>query len=423
MLSRHRRKDVPGAVARHHASVRSRFSLSDLASEAVAGILQRPARSALTSLGTILGVGAFIAVLGLTGTAAAQIDTRFNRLTATEVTVEDTGGRDADRVPLAFPKDADRKMAHVNGVEAAGVYWKVRLAPGESVHSSPVGDGNGAVSQTPVIAASSGVLSAAKPHFVQGRGYDTFHDAHNQSVAVIGSSTAARLGISTLRTQPALFIGDTAFTVIGIFDDTKRMPDLLLSIIVPRTTAEQVWGPPQDERAKMLISTKLGAASQVAHEAALALRPDHPEYLRAIPPPNPKALRNAVSSDLGQLFLLLSIVCLVIGAVGIANTTLVAVMERISEIGLRRALGARACHITWQFLTESAALGLVGGIAGTSLGTAAVVGVSLHNEWTPVLDPATLASAPAIGFATGLLAGLYPSWRASRIQPVEALRR
>ncbi|GAA5210522.1 ABC transporter permease [Streptomyces thinghirensis] len=423
MLSRRRRGTESSPTSPGPAPARSRFAVRDLLAEAVAGILQRPARSVLTSLGTVLGVGAFIAVLGLTGTAAAQIDTRFNRLTATEVTVEDTGGRDADRVPLAFPEDADRRMARVNGVEAAGVHWKVRLPPGETVRSSPVGGGDGAVAQTPVVAASSGVLSAAAPHFVQGRGWDAFHDTHDQSVAVIGSSTAARLGITTLRTQPAVFIGDHAFTVIGVFDDVRRMPDLLLSVVVPRSTAERTWGPPRDERAKMLVSTELGAASQVAGEAALALRPDHPEYLRAVPPPNPKALRDAVGGDLGQLFLLLSIVCLVIGAVGIANTTLVAVMERVGEIGLRRALGARARHITWQFLTESAALGLVGGVAGTSLGTAVVVGVSLHNAWTPVLAPLTLVSAPALGLATGLLAGLYPSWRASRIQPVEALRR
>ncbi|ALO93830.1 ABC transporter [Streptomyces hygroscopicus subsp. limoneus] len=293
------------------------------------------------------------------------------------------------------------------------MYWKVRLASDESVRSSPVGYSNGAVSQTPVIAASSGVLAAARPHFIQGRGCDPFHDTHHQSVAVIGSSTAARLG--TLRTQPVLFIGNTAFTVVGIFDDTKRMPDLLLSVIIPRTTAEGIWGPPQDERAKMLVSTQLGAASQVAQEAALALRPDHPEYLRALPTPYPKAHRNAVSSDLGPLFLLPSIVCLVIEAVGIANTPLVSVMERIGEIGLQRALGARARPITWQFLTESAALGLIGGIAGTSLGTAVVVSVSFPNEWRPVLDPATLAAAPALGLAADLLVGLYPSWHANRI--------
>lgn len=402
---------------------RSRLAARDLLSEAVAGVLQRPARSALTSLGTVLGVGAFVAVLGLTGTAASQIDTRFNALSATEVTVEDTGGRDAGRVALSFPKDADARMERLNGTEAAGVYWKVRLDPGQTIRSSPIGAANGAVARTPVVAASPGVLAAAGPHFTQGRAYDTFHDSGRQRVAVIGSSIAARLGIHTLRTQPAVFIGDTPFTVIGIMDDVRRKPDLLLSVLVPRTTAEHIWGQPKDERAKMLVSTRLGAATQIADEAPLALRPDHPEYLRPIPPPDPRALRTAVGDDLGQLFLLLAVVCLVIGAVGIANTTLVAVMERTGEIGLRRALGARSRHITVQFLTESGALGLLGGVVGTSVGTAVVVAVSAFREWTPVIAPLTLAAAPALGLATGLLAGLYPAWRASRVPPAEALRR
>ncbi|MFI0199770.1 MULTISPECIES: ATP-binding cassette domain-containing protein [Streptomyces] len=93
------------------------------------------------------------------------------------------------------------------------------------------------------------------------------------------------------------------------------------------------------------------------------------------------------------------------------------------EIGLRRALGARGRHITWQFLAESTALGLIGGLVGTSIGTAVVVCVSAAREWTPVLDPATLAAAPVLGLATGLFAGLYPAWRAARIPPAEALRR
>jgi putative ABC transport system permease protein len=175
------------------------------------------------------------------------------------------------------------------------------------------------VSQIPVIATSPGALDAAQPYFVHGLGYDSFHDAHNQSVAVIGPAAAARLGITTLRTQPAIFIGETVFTVAGTFDDVKRKPNLLLSIVIPRTPAERTWEPPQDERAKKLVSTRLGAAAQVAKQPALALRPDHPEYLRAVPPPNPKALRYAVGGDLEQLFLLLSIVCLFTGAAGIAN--------------------------------------------------------------------------------------------------------
>ncbi|MEU0103567.1 ABC transporter permease [Streptomyces sp. NPDC006267] len=402
---------------------RSRLAPWDLFAEATAGILQRPARSILTALGTVLGVGAFIAVLGLTGTAASQIDTRFNELTATEVGVEDTGGQDADRVALAFPQDADARVGRLNGVTAAGVYWRVRLGPEEPVRAAPLGIANGADDQTQVIAASAGVLDAANARFDQGRSFDRFHEQHHQQVAVLGRATAARLGITTLRTSPAIYIGDTAFSVIGVVEDVDRKPELLMSIVIPRATAERIWGPPEDARAQMLISTQLGAASQVARGAAVALRPEHPEYFNAIPPPDPRTLRAAVGNDLGQLFLILAVVCLIIGAVGIANTTLVAVMERTGEIGLRRALGARGRHITLQFLTESMTLGLLGGIVGTSAGTASVVIVSAVQQWTPVINVTTLAAAPALGLVTGLLAGLYPAWRASRIPPVEALRR
>ncbi|WP_413230042.1 ABC transporter permease [Kitasatospora herbaricolor] len=392
--------------------------------EAVAGVLQRPARSVLTAVGTVLGVGSLIAILGLTSTAASQIDGRFNELTATEITVDDIGGGPGSQVPLAFPDDADARMQALNGVTAAGVSWRVRLEADQGISTAPPGAAYASTdNQAQVLAASPGILRAAGPKLALGRTFDAFHDTHHEQVAVIGSATAARLGITSLHNQPAIFVGHTSFTVIGILADVQRRPDLLMSVIVPRGTAEQLWGPPTGDRAQMLITTRLGAAAQIAGEAATALRPDHPEYLRAVPPPNPKDLRSGVGGDLGQLFLLLAGVCLVIGAVGIANTTLVAVMERSGEIGLRRALGARARHITTQFLAESALLGLLGGVVGASVGVITIVAVSAGKHWTPILQPAALAAAPALGLATGLLAGLYPAWRASRIPPAEALRR
>ncbi|MFJ4860964.1 MULTISPECIES: ABC transporter permease [unclassified Streptomyces] len=421
-MTGHRRSRA--ALRRSALGHRSGLSPRDLLGEAVAGVLQRPARSALTGLGTVLGVGAFIAVLGLTGTAASQIDSRFNQLTATEVTVKDTGGRDTGHVPLAFPPDADERITALNGVTAAGVFWNVRLRTDQNVTTSLLGTaGSGSGARPQVVAASPGALQAAGPHMTQGRSFDTFHEHKHQQVAVVGPAVAARLGIADLKNNPAIFIGSTPFVVIGVLGDVDRKPELLMSVMVPRSTAEHIWGPPADDRATMLISTQLGAATQVAGEAALAMRPDHPEYFKALAPPDPRTLRSGVGGDLSSLFLLLAAVCLVIGAVGIANTTLVAVMERTGEIGLRRALGARGRHITWQFLAESTALGLIGGLVGTSIGTAVVVCVSAAREWTPVLDPATLAAAPVLGLATGLFAGLYPAWRAARIPPAEALRR
>ncbi|GGT13916.1 hypothetical protein GCM10010222_64920 [Streptomyces tanashiensis] len=399
----------------------SRFHWRDLVSESTAGLLQRPARAALTALGTVLGVGSFVAVLGLTATAASQIDARFSDLSATEVTVQDISGEHTEFEDLAFPGDADQRVERLNGVAHGGVLWTVQLGEGQEVRSAPVA-GAGAASQIQVVAASSGALLAAGPSVREGRVYDRWHDTTRQRVAVIGVGMAARLGITTLETQPALFIGDEAFSVIGILDDTERKADLLLSVIVPRSTAQEIWGPPKDG-AEMLVSTRVGAAQQVAGEVPVAVRPDHPEYLRAVPPPDPRTLRSGVSGDLGQLFLVLAAVCLFIGSVGIANTTLVAVMERTGEIGLRRALGARGRHVLAQFLTESGVLGALGGLIGTSLGVTVVVGVAMAREWTPVIQPTTVVAAPVIGLVTGLLAGLYPAWRASRIQPVEALRR
>jgi putative ABC transport system permease protein len=130
-----------------------------------------------------------------------------------------------------------------------------------------------------------------------------------------------------------------------------------------------------------------------------------------------------VLNDLNALFLVSVGVCLLVGAAGIANTTLISVLERINEIGLRRSVGARVPHIAGQFLVESTFLGALGGLVGTSLGVIVVVIVAVARNWTAVLAPLAVWPAPLLGALTGLVAGLYPAYRASRIEPADALRR
>jgi macrolide transport system ATP-binding/permease protein len=170
----------------------------------------------------------------------------------------------------------------------------------------------------------------------------------------------------------------------------------------------------------VVVETKIGAAYLIADQARLALRPDDPRLLKVQVPQEPKRVRDEVQSDLNLMFLMLGGLSLVVGALGIANITLVGVMERTGEIGLRRAMGATRRHIALQFLFESASMGVVGGILGASLGVLVVIGVSAYQVWSPVLDPAAPLLAPLVGGVIGLLSGLYPASRAARLEPAEA---
>lgn len=399
----------------------TRLGLRDVIDEALAGMLARPGRAALTVLGTLLGVAAFVTVLGLTSTVEGQISSRFTALVATEVTVQDAAQQaDAGR---AFPADAERRLTALHGVRSAGVFWEVP-DPGPLNARRPTaqepGDG------FKVLAASPGYLRAIHARLAAGRFFDAWHDARHQRVVVLGSGAAGRLGIAWVDNQPAVFIGDTPFAVIGIVADVDRRADTLLSAVVPAGTAEALWGAPPTgagSSAQALVDTAVGAAQQVGGEAPLALRPEDPSRFTVIMPPDPQNLRQGVNTDLGTLFLALAAICLIIGAVGIANTTLVAVLERVGEIGLRRALGARRRHVVAHFLAESGTLGLIGGLIGTSVGVGAVVTVAVLRDWTPILQPVTVLPAPLVGAGTGLLAGLYPAWRAGRTEPADALRR
>jgi putative ABC transport system permease protein len=173
----------------------------------------------------------------------------------------------------------------------------------------------------------------------------------------------------------------------------------------------------------MLIHTRLGAAKVVAEQVPVAIRPDNPTLLKGAAAPSVGQLQHNVSSSLNALFLTLAGITLIVGAIGIANITLVAVLERAGEIGLRRALGARPRHIGIQFLAESTALGLFGGLIGASLGVVTILGITIYRNWTALLDPRIVVAAPVAGAVVGLLAGLYPALRASLLEPADALRR
>jgi macrolide transport system ATP-binding/permease protein len=391
----------------------------DLLAEALAGLLARPARAALTVLGTVIGVGALVATLGLSKTAGNQIVGRFDALSATDVVVSPSaraGGAGA----VVLPWDAESRLRRLNGVVAAGTLADVNVR-GALVRSVPINDplAAGAV-QLRMKAASPGLFRAVRAELAAGRFFDAGHSQRADRVLVLGVNAARRVGIERVDQQPAVFIGDRLYAVIGLLSGVRRQASLLSSAIMPEGTARREFGLAAPALAQ--VETRIGAVDLIARQAPVALHPTNPDLLKVARPPDPRQLRGAVEEDLNSLFLLLGGVSLLVGAIGIANVTLVSVLERVGEIGLRRALGAARRHIAGQFLLESTAIGMAGGVIGASVGTLVIVGVSASKTWTPVLDAWVPLGAPMLGAVIGLLSGTYPALRAAALEPVEALR-
>ena len=399
---------------------RPRMAFADLALEGMAGLLTRPARVGLTVLGTVVGVAALVAVVGLSRTAGSQIVGHFDEVSATDVVVTPLALGATGRAAQVIPWDAEARLERLNGVAAAGTLSDVDVH-GQLLHSVPINDPLGQTDvQLPVKAASPGLWRAVRAQLAAGRLPDAGHSRRADRVVVLGATAAQRLGIDRLDQAPAIYIGDRLYLVIGLLGNVRRQVSLLGSATIPEGTARREFGLEAPRSAQ--IETKIGAVEAVVREAPVALNPGAPSLLKVAAPPDPKKLRGAVQNDLNALFLLLGGVSLLVGALGIANVTLVSVLERVGEIGLRRALGARRRHIATQFLLESTAMGVLGGVLGASLGVLLVVAVAASRTWTPVLDPWVPLAAPVLGGLVGLLSGTYPSWRAASLQPVDALR-
>jgi putative ABC transport system permease protein len=210
--------------------------------------------------------------------------------------------------------------------------------------------------------------------------------------------------------------------VVGLVTDSRYLSEVTEAVIIPRRTAVATLGEKVFDTTAY-VRTERGAADTAAESLPLRLTPQAPERWTAEVPRVPIDVAEGISSDLRNLSLAMAALVMFIGAVAIGNAMMRSVFERMPEIGLRRALGARSRHVLALLVIEATLIGTVAGVLGVAVGVVVSVAVALRNDWPIAVSVWAVAVAVPGAMAVGALGGLLPAITAIRITPSQALRR
>ena len=389
----------------------SRLSRRDLLRVASLGLRSRRVRAALSALGISIGIAAIVGVLGISQSSKTGLLNELGQL-GNILTVETQAGiGQTSELPVTAEGMVSR-IEPVTSVTEIGAIANVYVYRSPLV---PASDTSG-VSLTAADAALPRTLGTSLAH-------GTFLNAATARypAVVLGAETASLLGISNLANPTQLWIGGHWFTVVGIMDPVELLPQMDSMAFIGFPIAEQYFsfdGHPTGLYVRAVFS-------QVA--AVAAVLPD------TVDPASPSAAQVTEESGILEaevaakgayngLFLGLGAVALLVGGVGIANVMVISVLERRSEIGLRRALGATRRHVAEQFLAEALLLSALGGLAGTVIGIAVTAAYAYTQHSQMLIPPQALYGGTGAALAIGAIAGLYPAMRAARLSPTAALR-
>ena len=388
----------------------SRLLLADVLRVGASGLRARRLRAALSALGVAIGIASMVAVLGVSESSKADLLATLDRLGTNLLRVApgQTFGGDQPKLPKASPGMV-RRMPSVDGAAAAEVLDET-VRRNDHIDEAETGG-------IAVTAADTNLARTLGATVRKG----TFLNPATASypAVVLGDVAAARLGID--RPGVNVWLGDHWFTVVGILGPVPLDEDLDSAALIGFAVAKRVLGADLHPTT-IYVRAAEDRVDQTRDLLAQTVNPPHPEEVEVSRPSDALAARAAAKSAFTALFLGLGAVALLVGGVGIANVMVISVLERRSEIGLRRALGATRGHISTQFLTESLVLAMLGGFAGAVLGAAATAIYALSQGWPAVVPPLALGGAIGAALAIGAIAGLYPAARAARLAPTEALR-
>ena len=389
----------------------SRLRPRDVVRVGVTGLRARPTRAVLSALGIAVGIAAMVAVVGISASSRAQVDEQLDALGTNLLTVapgQTIGGEDA-----ALPAESVGMVARLGPVTAVSAVGEIDAAVyrNDEIDETQT---NGLA----VLAARTDLLGTVGGDVASGRWLDDALSAY--PVVVLGANAAERMGIDEVDGSVSVWLGGEWFTVAGILEPVPLAPELASAVLIGWTAATELLG---FDGAPTTIYERSAESQVDAVRAVLpaTVNPANPEEVTVSRPSDALAAQAATDETLTTLLLALGGVALLVGGIGVANTMVIAVLERRSEIGLRRALGATRAHVRRQFLGESVLLAALGGVGGALLGGAVTAVFAASRGWPPALPSWVLAGAAGATVVVGALAGAYPAARAARMSPTAAL--
>lgn len=392
--------------------VPGQLSPADLLRLSSVGLRTRKLRAALSALGIAIGVAAIVAVLGLSASSQAGLLAEIDRLGTNMLTV--SNGTTLFGQPAELPEQAPAmigRIAEVTAVQDTSYVTNV------NVYRSPL---------IPSIDTNALAVQAASLGLLQATG-DTLAHGHflnpataREPVAVLGALAAQRLGIDRVFSGERIWLGNQWFYVAGILTPAVLAPGIDTSVLVGYPAAQTYLGA-DGHPSTIYVRAQTSQVGAVQALLAAAANPQAPNQVDVSQPSQALVARADAQSALNGLFLGLGAVALLVGAVGVANIMIISVLERRSEIGLRRALGATKGHIRIQFLAEAILLAVGGGAVGVAAGALATAVYASIKGWAIVIPALAWAGGIGAALAIGAIAGLLPALRAARMSPTQAL--